>query len=169
MEQLQSGVLLVLAREDAREVFEAARTDTVAESVVGLLSRLEGSDRVANVGTGWALLHAALVGTGGDSEEVCFSLGQCLLGGRALGSEKTVAMFVRPDLVLHVVRELEALEQDLFLSSWQQVLAEQTPELSNNAAERNPWQRIEQIRGIYQHAGERREAMLFIVVSQDPG
>ena len=61
MEQLQVGVLLVLGREDAREVFEAARTDRVAESVDGLLSRLEESGGVEEIGTGWALLHATLV------------------------------------------------------------------------------------------------------------
>ncbi|MEE3370602.1 MAG: DUF1877 family protein [Planctomycetota bacterium] len=169
MEQRQVGVLLVLAREDAREMFEAARTGVIAEAVGGLLSRRQAVDRVEEIGTGWALVHAALVTAGGSSEEVSFTLSQCLLGGRALGGEETVARFVRPDLVSHVLRELEALERDLFLSAWQQVLAEQTLEWQANAAEILPWQRVEQIRGIYQRAGERREAVLFVAVSQDPG
>tara|TARA_B100000686_G_C16544589_1_gene839198 strand:+ start:441 stop:956 length:516 start_codon:yes stop_codon:yes gene_type:complete len=171
MEQLQVGVLLVLGREDAREVFEAARTDRVAESVDGLLSRLEESGGVEEIGTGWALLHATLVAAGRDSEEVSFTLSQCLLGGRSLGGEetKTIAKFVRPDLVLHVARELEALERDTFLSAWQEVLAEQKPELPAHAAEIEPWQRIKQIRGVYQLAGEQREAVLFMAVCRDAG
>lgn len=169
MEQRQVGVLLVLGREDAREMFEAARTGGVAESVNGLLRRRQKVDRGEEIGTGWALLHAAFVSAGGASEEVSSTLSQCLLGGRALGGEETVARFVRPDLVLHVSRELEALESDLFLSAWQQVLAEQAPEWQANAAEILPWQRVEQIRGVYQRAGERREAVLFVAVSQDPG
>ena len=169
MGQLQVGVLLVLGREDARAVFEAARNDRVVESVDGLLSRLEESGGVEEIGTGWALLHATLVAAGRDSEEVSFTLSQCLLGGRALGGEKTIAMFVRPDLVLHVVRELEALEKDTFLSAWQEVLAEQKPELPAHAVEIEPWQRIKQIRDVYQRAGEQREAVLFMAVCRDAG
>ena len=167
MEQFQVGLLLVLGRENAREVFEAARTDRVAESVDGLRSRLEENGGVEEIGTGWALLHATLVAAGGNSEEVSFTLSQCLLGGRSLGGEKTIAMFVRPDLVLHVVRELEALERDTFLSAWQEVLAEQKPELPAHAVEIEPWQRIKQIRDVYQRAGEQREAVLFMAVCRD--
>ena len=169
MEQFQVGLLLVLGREDAREVFEAARNDRIVESVDGLLSRLEESGGVEEIGTGWAVLNATLVAAGGDSEEVSFTLSQCLLGGRSLGGEKTIAMFVRPDLVLHVVRELEALEKDTFLSAWQEVLAEQKPELPAHAVEIEPWQRIKQIRDVYQRAGEQREAVLFMAVCRDAG
>lgn len=169
MEQFQVGLLLVLGREDAREVFEAARNDRIVESVDGLLSRLEESGGVEEIGTGWAVLHATLVAAGGNSEEVSFTLSQCLLGGRSLGGEKTIAMFVRPDLVLHVVRELEALEKDTFLSAWQEVLAEQKPELPAHAVEIEPWQRIKQIRDVYQRAGEQREAVLFMAVCRDAG
>ena len=169
MEPFQVGLLLVLGREDAREVFEAARNDRVVESVDGLLSRLKESGGVEEIGTGWAVLHATLVAVGGNSEEVSFTLSQCLLGGRSLGGEKTIAMFVRPDLVLHVVRELEALEKDTFLSAWQEVLAEQKPELPAHAVEIEPWQRIKQIRDVYQRAGEQREAVLFMAVCRDAG
>ena len=169
MEQLKAGALLALAREDARAVFEAARTQTVMESARELIDRLDGTDRLQSVGSYWSLLHTALVRVNGDSEEVSFILSQCLLGGRALGGAEAVVMFVRPDLVLHVVRELESLDKDLFLSAWDQVLADAATEFANLEAEVPPWQRVEQIRSIYGVAGQRGEAVLFVAISRESG
>ena len=167
MDQSPVGTLLALSREDARAVFAATRGSAFPiDCVRQLIARLSGTDREQSVGDCWGSLDASLAVGDEESQERQFALQNCLLGGRSLADD-AVVKFVRPDLVMHVGRALESLTREEFLRRWERVGSQPS---SQSSAGRGPeyWEIVGQIRGFYELAGQRGEAVLFVAISRDP-
>ena len=152
--QLDQGVLLVLDRDRAKEIFAAREPANLLEFIktqagdgslvdAGFVLDLQGSgDRLQN-----QLVDPALT-----SDDLRPVLEATLLGGRPLADEQGFQVrLVRPDLVRQIASALDTIDGPTFAAQW--------PESADQS--RNVIAELDSIRQLYRRAAEARAAVVF--------
>lgn len=154
-----SGLLVVLHRDRAKEVFGSRDPSRLMQVLEDIVSSAGDSDVVSCDGH-WKILHrvlgdGSLTPDGGD-----LPLNQCVLGGRPLdaGDAMTVRL-VRPDMVVHIATALAQLTSTDLESRFETAVA-----AADSAEEANleiVTLLVDRLRSIFEAAARDRAAVAF--------
>lgn len=154
----EQGVLCVLGREPAKQVFAARDQQTLIAAVNQLIEAADAA-ACANCQGCWQTLQQCFSVDSAESEGPGV-LAECVAGGRQLQrAPGSIVSMVRPDLVPHIADQLEVMDEQRFLRLVDRVGATNVSEL---------WPIVLDVARVYRRAADEKSAMIFAAAAPLP-